>query len=108
MNEHDILDEIKRRRATAILEIASMDTIRRVGLANICRWMSQGTYCSAFDEWTKLLTHGTDDEIKDIMTSTGQRANRLRQSPPYVGILSQKMIKEIAQQTREELKRVSQ
>jgi hypothetical protein len=45
MNEHDILDEIKRRRATAILESASMEIIRNVGLANILRWMTQGVYC---------------------------------------------------------------
>lgn len=107
MNDHDILDEIKRRRAMAVLEVATMATIRGIGLANISRWISQGVYCSAFDEWTTLLTHGTDDEIKEIMTSTSQNANRLRQSPPYVGILDQEMSKEIAQHTRKELKQVS-
>lgn len=107
MNEHDILDEIKRRRATAILTTTSMETIRCVGLANISRWMSQGTYCSAFDEWTTLLTHGSDDEIREIMTSISQKANRLRQSPPYVGILNQEESRAIARQTCEELNRVS-
>jgi hypothetical protein len=106
MNEHDILDEIKRRRAMAILKVATMATIRDIGLANISRWISQGVCCSAFEEWTTLLTHGSDDEIKEIMTSTSQNANRLRQSPPYVGILDEKMSKEIAQRTREELKQV--
>jgi hypothetical protein len=107
MNEHDILDEIKRRRAVAILAIASMETIRGVGLANISRWISQGVYCSAFSEWETLLTHGSDVEIEKIMTSTSEKANRLRQSPPYVGILDQEKSREIARQTRHELRRIS-
>lgn len=106
MNEHDILDEIKRRRAAAVLGILSIENIRSLGLANIARWQHQGVYCSAFDEWKVLLTSGSDDEIKEMMTSTGQKANRLRQSPPYVGILNQETSTEIARQTRIELKQV--
>jgi len=89
MNPHDRLDEFKLRAAVAVLERADMLTIRSVGLANLDRWASMGVWVSAYDEWRALLTTGTDEAIRHAMTSRDQNANRLRQSPPYPGLLDE-------------------
>ena len=46
-----------------------------------------GTWVSAHDEWRALMEHGTEEEIIAVMTRTDERCNRLRQSPPYVGLV---------------------
>jgi hypothetical protein len=33
------------------------------------------------------MTSGTDEQVRAIMTGADQKANRLRQSPPYVGLI---------------------
>ena len=89
MNPHDRIDEFKLRAAVAVLERTDMPTIRSVGLANLDQWASKGVWVSAHDEWRALLTTGTDDAITHAMTSRDQNANRLRQSPPYPGLLDE-------------------
>ena len=89
MNPHDRIDEFKLRAAVAVLERADIATIRSVGLANLDRWASMGVWVSAHDEWRALLTTGTDDAIRHAMSSRDQNANRLRQSPPYPGLLDE-------------------
>lgn len=97
-NPHDHLDEMKLRMAKAVLKAADLPAIRAKSLANIERWKAQGVWVSAFDEWQELMANGSDDAVLAAMTGRDQTANRLRQSPPYSGFLSedvrQKIVKE--------------
>lgn len=70
-----------------MIQSCTVDEIRRKSLANIERWNSKGTWVSAHDEWRLLMERGTDQEIIAVMTGTDERCNRLRQSPPYVGLV---------------------
>lgn len=89
VNDHEHIDEYKLRIALAILENAELSRIRQVNIANLDRWERNGTWVSAFDEWRELLSQGTDADVLDAMTSRSERANRLRQSAPYSGILDE-------------------
>ena len=91
-NKHDELDEIKLQLAKFIIMNFSISTIREKGISNLNRWKSQDVWCSAHDEWRALLDTGSDEEIITAMTARDQHSNRLRQSPPYVGLLTQETV----------------
>ena len=42
---------------------------------------------SAYDEWQRILESGDDGELFATMLGRDERCIRLRQSPPYVGLL---------------------
>lgn len=86
-NEHEYIDEFKRRIAIAVLRAADINVIREKSLANMNRWEARGAWESAHDEWRAIMTNGTDADIIAVMTSRDQKANRLRQSSPYIGIV---------------------
>jgi hypothetical protein len=87
MPGHKQLDRFKLLTAMAVLEVVPLEQIRSSSLANLDRWNAKGVWCSAHDEWRALMTSGTDEEVIASMTGLDDRANRLRQSPPYVGLL---------------------
>lgn len=80
-------NERKLKVAKAVLEHADMPAIRRQSLANMERWISQGVWVSAFDEWKILMERCSDAEVIAVMTGEDENSTRLRQSPPYTGIL---------------------
>ena len=86
-NLQTLLDEKKLASAARVLESCTIDQIRRKSLGNIERWNGNGTWVSALDEWRWLMECGSDQEIIAVMTGTDERCNRLRQSPPYVGLV---------------------
>lgn len=85
-NTHDVLDEHKRKLAAAVATQFSANAIRAHSLANLHRWRKAGAWVSAYDEWADIL-RGDDGALFAAMLSRDERANRLRQSPPYVGLL---------------------
>jgi hypothetical protein len=87
-NDQDRLDRRKLVMARTILKLCSIDEIRRKSLENIRRWNESGVWVSAHDEWRKILEHGSDREVIEAMTGEDERANRLRQSAPYSGLLN--------------------
>jgi len=95
MNEQDRLDRMKLLICRAILDQADLNTIRSTSLGNLQRWKSQGAWCSAYDEWTVLMTSGRDEDITAAMTGLDEKSNRLRQSPPYPGIIDQHIREQI-------------
>lgn len=95
MNPHDVLDAMKLAFAQEVLRTNSMADIRRKSLDNLERWQAKDTWCFAFGEWRELLTHCSDADVTAAMTGLDQNANRLRQSPPYTGLLSEEKRKEI-------------
>jgi hypothetical protein len=88
-NLHLLIDDRKLWTAQAVLAATDLPTVRSKSLANLGRWKSKGTWGGVYDEWWHILTTATDDELIKIMTGTGDEPNRLRQSPPYVGILDE-------------------
>lgn len=100
-NESVRLDKLKLMFATAILERHSIFDIRKKGLENLARWKSQGVWNSGYEEWQKVLQSAPDDHITYLMTSTDEEpANRLRQSSPYVGLLTQAEVESIRSKWR--------
>jgi antitoxin component of MazEF toxin-antitoxin module len=83
---HDALDEHKRKLAAAVAAGFSARQIRAHSLANLHRWQASGAWVSAYDEWTAILSQD-DGALFAAMLGRDERSNRLRQSPPYVGLL---------------------
>jgi antitoxin component of MazEF toxin-antitoxin module len=86
-NSHERLDELKRKLAVAVVARFTSKQIRAHSLANLQRWKQNGSWVSAYDEWERILTAGGDGELFLAMLGRDERSNRLRQSPPYVGLL---------------------
>ena len=92
---HEALDELKRLLSVAVVRRCTPQEIRAQSLANLYRWKSQGVWVSAYDEWTEILQKGDDGALFAAMLGRDDNAIRLRQSMPYVGLLSQAEVKRI-------------
>lgn len=86
---HDRLDSFKLAAAKAVLEMVEMPNLRRHGISNLRRWRDAGVWCGAYNEWLNLLMDGSDAEVVEAMIGESENSNRLRQSPPYTGLLSE-------------------
>ena len=93
------LDERKRQLAVAVVREFPSRQIRAQSLANLHRWRSQGTWVSAYDEWQHILENPSDGALFAAMLGRDEESNRLRQSMPFVGLLSQDQVKTIYEET---------
>jgi antitoxin component of MazEF toxin-antitoxin module len=98
-SKQDLLDERKRQLALAVVREFSPREIRARSLANLHRWKSQGTWIPAYAEWQHILESGSDGALFAAMLGRDEGANRLRQSMPFVGLLSQEQVKAIYEET---------
>lgn len=94
-NRQSELDVFKLRLAEKVVEKIDLNTIRSRGLANLARWKRSNVWCSAYDEWRSLLEGGSDQDIVSVMTGKDDGSNRLRQSPPYVGLLDRSLVEQL-------------
>jgi hypothetical protein len=94
-SSHLRLDELKRSLSLAVIRRCTPQEIRAKSLANLYRWKAQGTWVSAYDEWTAILQRGSDGELFAAMLGRDDKPNRLRQSMPYVGLLSPEEVKKL-------------
>lgn len=92
---HAALDELKRSLALAVVRRFTPREIRAQSLANLHRWKRQGMWVPACDEWQELVERGDDGELYAVMLGHDDRANRLRQSAPYVGLLPRDEVKRL-------------
>lgn len=92
---HQKLDELKRALAFAVVRRFTPREIRAQSLANLHRWKNQGAWVSAYDEWQELMARGDDGALFAAMLGEDENANRLRQSMPFVGLLSQTEVKKL-------------
>ena len=92
---HEVLDELKRDLALAIVRRFTPREIRAQSLANLHRWKRQGAWVSAYDEWQAILTTGDDGVLFATLLGRDERSDRLRQSPPYVGLLPREEVKRL-------------
>jgi Antidote-toxin recognition MazE, bacterial antitoxin len=95
VRSHLVLDELKRSLSLAVVRDFLPQEIRAQSLANLYRWKNQGTWTSAYDEWTEILQTGSDGALYKAMLARDDNSNRLRQSMPYVGLLTQVEVKRI-------------
>ena len=89
------LDELKWRLAAAVVAQFSVEQIRSRSLANLQRWKENGAWGSAYEEWLELLNSGDDEALLEVMLGRDDRSNRLRQSPPYVGLLPREQVRKL-------------
>lgn len=99
-SSHEALDELKRLLALAVIRRFTPREIRAQSLANLHRWKSQGTWVSAYDEWTQIMKDGEDAELFVAMLGRDDRACRLRQSMPFVGLLSRQEVEKVYEEAR--------
>ncbi len=81
------LEQKKLKRAKLILSIYSMPEIIEKSLSNLKRWKANDVWCSAYSEWQEMMESGDSAVIRDAMIGESERSIRLRQSPPYAGLL---------------------
>src|SRR6185436_7373234 len=98
-NGHDALDEQKRRLAAAIATRYTPREIRAHGLANLHRWKSAGAWVSAYGEWKDILENPDDGPLFAALLGRDEDSARLRQSPPYAGMLSPEEVRRINEET---------
>lgn len=94
-NKQDFQDRRKLAMARLIADKFAMPVIRERSLENLERWQKNGVWVSAFEEWRDLLTSGTDQQVLTVMTGQDEKSNRLRQSAPYAGLLTQSEVEAI-------------
>jgi hypothetical protein len=87
VGSQEALDELKRRLAAAVTARFSAHEIRARSFANLHCWRLGGAWIPAYEEWLRILESGSDGELFATMLGRDERSNRLRQSPPYVGLL---------------------
>jgi len=96
---HSALDSHKRRLAAAVVSRFTSNHIRAHSLGNLHRWKENGVWNSAYAEWKKLLEHAEDGELFAALLGRDERCNQLRQSPPYVGMLSREEVSRLNEET---------
>ncbi len=83
----DLVDlEMSRRIARKIRQDPSL---MRVPKANLRRWRRKfGYWPPAFREWADILKNNPLPRVLEILTQDNDEGQRLRQSDPFVGILT--------------------
>jgi antitoxin component of MazEF toxin-antitoxin module len=92
---HTDLDEHKRRLAAAVVSAFSANHIRAHSMANLQRWKDNGVWGPAYEEWRQLLESAADGDLFAVMLGRDERSDRLRQSPPYVGMLPRAQVEKL-------------
>lgn len=92
---HTALDELKRAIALAVVGRFTPAQIRAQILANLHRWKQQDAWVSAYEEWQRLVKSGDDGALFAAMLGRDEDAVRLRQSMPFVGLLSQEEVRHL-------------
>jgi hypothetical protein len=69
--------------------------IRAHGLANLSRWQKNGVSGPVYAEWQAILESASDGDLFAVMLGRDDHSNRLRQSPPYVGLLPRDVVRKL-------------
>ncbi|HEY5568813.1 MAG TPA: hypothetical protein VIM81_16415, partial [Gammaproteobacteria bacterium] len=62
---------------------------------NLHRWKSRGVWVPDYDEWQRLAEREDEPALLAAMLGRDERAVRLRQSMPFVGLLSQEEVRKL-------------
>jgi len=95
-NVQQRLDRLKLLMAENVLQRYSIEQIRKHSLDALSRWKKINSWNSGYTEWENILLTGSDDLVREIMTSDKQEpCNRLRQSPPYVDLVDEDIMEKL-------------
>ena len=94
-SSHEVLDELKRKLAAECVSLFSPNLIRAHSLGNLHRWRKNGVWGLVYSEWQNLLENADDGELFAAMLGRDEHSNRLRQSPPYVGLLPREVVRRL-------------
>jgi antitoxin component of MazEF toxin-antitoxin module len=94
-SSHEVLDELKRKLAAEVVSRFTPNLIRAHGLANLHRWRKSGVWGPVYAEWEEILQRASDGELFTVLLGRDENANRLRQSPPYVGLLPRQVVRRL-------------
>lgn len=97
---HQELDQLRHSLSLAVVRRCTPREIRAQILANLHRWEHQGVWVSAYDEWRKIAQSDDDGALFAAMLGRDENAVRLRQSMPYVGLLSPGEVKRLHEEAR--------
>lgn len=88
-NDHDRLDEMRRRTHLAIAARIDADpALLDLPQRNIRRWTKLWGYLHpAYAEWLAILERPWP-EVRRLLVADDENSKRLRQSTPFVGVLS--------------------
>ena len=92
---HQQLDELRHALSLAVVRRHSPREIRAQILANLHRWQRQGAWVSAYDEWRRIAQVDDDGVLFAAMLGRDEESVRLRQSMPYVGMLSRAEVRRL-------------
>lgn len=92
---HEELDELKRKLAAEVASRFTPKLIRAHSWGNLYRWKKLGSWVSAYAEWEEILRSTDDGQLFSVMLGRDERSNRLRQSPPYVGMLPREVVRKL-------------
>ena len=94
-SSHAALDELKRKLATEVVSRFTPNLIRGHSLANLSRWRKDGVWGPVYAEWQEILESASDGDLFAAMLGRDESSNRLRQSPPYVGLLPREVVRKL-------------
>jgi hypothetical protein len=92
---HENLDRLKFSIALEVVRGFSAGQIRAQILANLHRWKSSGSWVSAYDEWQAIAQSRSDGALFAAMLGRDEKAERLRQSMPFVGLLPKEVVRRL-------------
>lgn len=88
--KHDWIDERSHALALRVADkLRGQPVLVEHALGNLNRWEQARGPRPAYAEWRRILTESSVDDIIALLSERSERADRLRQSTPFTGILSQ-------------------
>jgi antitoxin component of MazEF toxin-antitoxin module len=94
-NAQELLDELKRSIALEVVRRHPPEEIRQHSRNNLKRWRAAGVWSKAYEEWRRIVEGSDDGELLKAMVGLDERANRLRQSMPYAGMLPREITRRL-------------
>jgi hypothetical protein len=86
---HHQLDARSRALHAAVANQIRRDpALLAIPLANLDRWEHEQGPTPAFQEWRQILLSEPLEHVLSLLEEDSERADRLRQSSPFTGILS--------------------
>jgi hypothetical protein len=94
VDSHQFLDglALAYHRAVAVRLRAAPEAVVRTARENLARWLESDTFdpgtAAALREWLSILDGSTPEELLALITAETDEGQRLRQSSPFVGVLT--------------------
>jgi hypothetical protein len=95
LGSHQFIDyfALACHRAVAERLRREPETIIKIARENLARWKASGVFDKgevlSLSEWEKILNESNVEELIAIITEDSDEGQRLRQSTPFAGVLSE-------------------